>query len=558
MRKTKILATLGPSSSSLEMITKLIQAGMDAARINMSHGTQEGHKKNIELIREASKLAGKEISILADLQGPKIRVSKLPSPLILEKNQIWHIVPESNVSKMKSEDKIIPTVYEAIVDDAHVGAQILFDDGLLEAIVEKKWKHSLEIKIKVGGVLKSNKGINLPDVNVSAPSLTEKDEEDLLFALKQGVQYVALSFVRTASDIKQVRSILHRLRADVGIVAKIEKPEALINLKEIIAASDMIMIARGDMGVEVGNHLVPAIQKQIITTCNEVGIPVITATQMLESMITNARPTRAEASDVANAIWDGTDVVMLSGETASGQYPLETVEMMGRIVEEAEKTPKERPLLRNINLSSVTAANQVAASLIAEKVNAAWIVSITERGNSCLKITRFRPKTPVLGITKSIETVRRMSIYWGIRPMFMPSEKENASDFEFEVIQHLKETKKLTNGEKLVITHGDGSYFKHGTSNSVRVEIVKDIKSKNSSPIDFQEVETTKARIILDTRVCASCQHCISACPYQIWHVAPGPGRETRIDPEQAHLCMLDNACVDSCPTGAIEIIPLL
>jgi pyruvate kinase len=558
MRKTKILATLGPSSSTLEMITKLIMAGMDAARINMSHGTQEGHKKNIELIRQASKNCGIEIAILADLQGPKIRVAKLPTPLNLEKGQIWYIVPESQLAAMKSEDKIIPTVYEAIVDDAHVGAQILFDDGLLEAVVEKKDANRLQIKILVGGILKSNKGINLPNVNISAPSLTEKDEEDLLFAIKQGVQYVALSFVRTASDILQVRSILHRLRADVGIIAKIEKPEALTNLKEIIAASDMIMIARGDMGVEVGNHLVPSIQKQIITTCNEVGVPVITATQMLESMITNARPTRAEASDVANAIWDGTDVVMLSGETASGLYPLETVEMMDRIVQEAEKSPKERPLLRNINLSSVTAANQVAASLVAEKVNAAWIVSITERGNSCLKITRFRPKTPVLGITKSIETVRRMALYWGIRPMLLESDKENVLDFEFEVIQHLKENQKLSNGEKLVITHGDGSYFKHGTSNSVRVEIVKDIKSKISSPIDFQEVETSKARIILDTRVCASCQNCISVCPFQIWHVAPGPGRETRINAEQAHHCMLDNACVDGCPTGAIEIIPLL
>jgi pyruvate kinase len=558
MRKAKILATLGPSSSTLEMIQKLIMTGVDAARINMSHGTQEGHKKNIELIREASKRCGKEISILADLQGPKIRVAKLATPLTLIENDTWLIVPESKMSQVSTSDKVIPTVYEAIVDDAHVGAQILFDDGLLEAVVDKKLSHALQIKIKVGGLLKSNKGINLPDVNVSAPSLTEKDEEDLYFAIKQGVEYIALSFVRTASDIQQVRSILHKLRADVRIVAKIEKPEALVNLKEIIAASDMIMIARGDMGVEIGNHLVPSIQKQIIADCNDVGVPVITATQMLESMITNARPTRAEASDVANAIWDGTDVVMLSAETASGQYPVQTVEMMNNIIVEAEKTPKERPLLRNINLSSVTAANQVAASLVAEKVNAAWIVSITERGNSCLKITRFRPKTPVLGITKSIDTVRRMSILWGITPMYMPSDKDNMLEFEFEIIQFLKNKYHLTNGEKLVITHGDGSYFKHGTSNSVRVEIVKEIKSTKSSPSDFQEVETGKAKIILDTRICASCQNCISVCPFQIWHVAPGPKRETRINSEQAQLCMLDNACVDSCPTGAIEIIPNL
>lgn len=473
-RKVKIVATLGPASSSVSMIEKLILSGVDIARVNMSHGTHETHAQLIANIRHASRNVKREIGVLLDLQGPKIRVAKLPSPLILEANQHWMIVPESQLEEFHGKhDKIIPTTYEAILKDLVQGAQILFDDGLLEASVEKVHADYALIKIKVGGILKSNKGINLPTIKVSAPSLTKKDEEDLVFGVKQGADYVALSFVREAKDITSVKKILADQNLDIPIIAKIEKPEALTNLSEILDVTDVIMIARGDMGVEVGNHLVPAIQKNIIIECNQRGIPVITATQMLESMITNSRPTRAEASDVANAVWDGTDAVMLSAESASGQYPIEAVKMMGSIIMEAEKTPKDRPLLRNVPINDITSATQVAASLIAEKLSAKWIIALSEHGRSCLKMTKFRPRNNVLGITPSVSTLRRMSLYWGITPYLIELNDDHSLINDRDILQNLQLKKLIKEGDTVVITHGDGVSFNETTTNSIRVEVIK-------------------------------------------------------------------------------------
>ncbi|MFY7991765.1 MAG: pyruvate kinase [Bacteriovoracaceae bacterium] len=475
-RRAKIIATVGPSSNSIPMLEKLILAGMNAARVNMSHGTYEAHAQTIKNVREASINVKREVAILLDLQGPKIRVDKLPNPLELKDGEVWVIGP-SHVQSQYPEyaSHFIPTIYKDLVKDAHVGARILFDDGLLEAVATEKDRDVLKIKVIVGGTLKSNKGINLPNVKVSAPSFTDKDREDLEFGLKQGVDYVALSFVRTAQDILDVKNLLQEQNIFLPIISKIETPYALENIKEIIEVTDAIMIARGDMGVEVGNHLVPLIQKQIIKLCNEAGKMVITATQMLESMITNSRPTRAEASDVANAVWDGTDVLMLSGETASGKYPVETVAMMNQIVEEAEKAPKERPLLRNMDISGIDASVQVAASLLAEKVNARWILSITQSGNSCLKITRFRPKTRVLGVTNSIHVVRKMCLYWGVTPYFYEVPIENGvGKIESMMFKTLIKKNHTMVGDNIVITVGDGSYFQKGTTNSIRVETVKE------------------------------------------------------------------------------------
>lgn len=473
-RRVKIVATLGPASSSISMIEKLILAGVNIARVNMSHGTHETHSQLIANIRQASQNVKREIGILLDLQGPKIRVSKLPTPLNLELGQEWIIVPESLLEKFHGKhDKIIPTTYESILKDLVKGAQILFDDGLLEAIVEKVNADHAVIKIIVGGILKSNKGINLPTIKVSAPSLTKKDEEDLFFGVKHGADYVALSFVREAKDIIEVKKLLSDKNLEIPIIAKIEKPEALTNLAGILDVTDVIMIARGDMGVEVGNHLVPAIQKNIITECNQRGVPVITATQMLESMITNSRPTRAEASDVANAVWDGTDAVMLSAESASGQYPIEAVQMMDSIICEAEKTPKERPLLRNVPINDINSANQVAASLIAEKLSARWIISLTEHGRSCLKMIKFRPRNPVLGITPSVTTLRRMSLYWGITPYFIELKADHTLINDRDVINNLITKNLVKEGDTIVITHGDGASFSETSTNSIRVEVIK-------------------------------------------------------------------------------------
>jgi pyruvate kinase len=484
-RKAKIIATLGPVSDSPQMIEKLIIAGVNVFRLNMSHGAHADHKKRIETIREVSEKIQIEVGILLDLQGPKIRVDKLPTPLTLQVGDrclVGFVDDIKKCDKLPIGQTIIPTVYENFFDDMTDGARVLFDDGVIvaKALLKDKKTRLVEIEMLTEGILKSNKGINLPDCQVSAPSLTAKDKEDLLFGLKNAVDFVALSFVRTAQDIYDLKTMLHRLKVQVPVVAKIEKPEAINQIKEIIEATDIIMIARGDMGVELGNHLVPSVQKMIIQQCNEVGRPVITATQMLESMIEHSTPTRAEASDVANAIWDGTDVVMLSGETASGKYPLEAVVMMDKIIQEAEKRPKERPLIRNMTLTSVTDTTVLAASMIAEKIAAQFIVSVTQSGSSCRKMGRFRPLTPVIGVTYARDVSRRLCLYWGIIPYYFAGfHQERPSDeIEIDMIDELKKKFKIKNGDKIVITRGDGKFFERGRSNSIRVEIVKSSKKK--------------------------------------------------------------------------------
>lgn len=557
MRRAKIVATIGPASNTKEMISKLIETGVNVCRINMSHGTYEAHAQVIKNIREASRESGYEVAILADLQGPKIRVDKLPEPLKLEEGSEWVI----GATKLKDQypeyaNNYIPTIYENLVADCHDGARILFDDGLLQAVAVSRDRDVYKIKIKTGGMLKSNKGINLPDCEVSAPAFTEKDREDLMFALKEGADYVALSFVRKKEDITEVKSLLHSLKVNIPIISKIEKPQAIDNLDDILSVTDMIMVARGDMGVEVGNHLVPAIQKKIINACNNRGIPVITATQMLESMTENPTPTRAEASDVANAIWDGTDAVMLSGESASGKYPIETVRMMDQIVREAERTPKERPLLRHQDLSSVTASIMVAASMIAEKIGAKRILSVTESGQSCLRITQFRPSIPVLGITNSLKVARRMCLYWGVSPFIVTDQERENNEFMKNVLKEVKDRLKLKNGDKLVVTRGDGQFFSQGSSNSVKVELIKDTPKVKGGSQGLEEASDDKKKILLDTNNCASCQACVQVCPHDIWAVTKDEKRDTYIEAKNIHRCGMDLACVDACPTGAIEIIP--
>lgn len=557
MRKAKIVATLGPVSSSKEIIKELINVGLNVCRINMSHGTYEGHQTVIQNIRAASKETGYEVAILADLQGPKIRVDKLPEPLKLESGSHWVIGP-SNCRDLYPEykDCYIPTIYEKLVDDCHDQARILFDDGLIQATAIVRDRDVYKIEVIIGGTLKSNKGINLPDCDVSAPAFTDKDREDLMFALKEGVDYVALSFVRKKEDVLQVKHLLHSLKVNIPIISKIEKPQAINNLEEILAVTDAIMVARGDMGVELGNHLVPAVQKKIISMCNSRGIPVITATQMLESMTENPTPTRAEASDVANAIWDGTDAVMLSGETASGKYPIETIRMMDKIVQEAERTPKERPLLRFQDLSSITSSVMVAASMIAEKISAKRIVSVTETGSSCLKITQFRPSVQVLGITNSIKVARRMCLYWGVSPFVVTSEKHESPEFMKNILSEVKNRLKLNNGDKLVVTRGDGKFFAQGSSNSVKVEMIKDTPKVLGGSDSLLEASDDKKKILLDTSVCGSCQACVQVCPHDIWMISKDEGKNTIINAANVSKCAMDGACVEVCPTGAIEIIP--
>lgn len=557
MRRAKIVATLGPSSNTIPQIEALINAGLNVARINMSHGTHDGHREVIKNVRAAAKNVGQEVAILLDLQGPKIRVDKLKAPLVLNDGEEWVIGPTAKESYYPQyKERFIPTIYEKLVDDCHDGARILFDDGKMQATAIKRDGDVYVIKVTVGGELKSNKGINLPDCIVSAPAFTDKDQKDLMFGLEQGIDYIALSFVRRAEDVLQVKSLLHKLKMNIPIVSKIEKPQAIENLDAILKVTDVIMVARGDMGVEVGNHLVPSLQKQIISKCNAAMKPVITATQMLESMTENPTPTRAEASDVANAIWDGTDAVMLSGETASGKYPVVAIEVMSAIVLEAEKTPRERPLLRNMDLSNVNASVMVAASMIAEKVHAKRILSMTESGHSALKVSMFRPKTPVLAVTNTVETARRICLYWGVYPYLISEFDEDQFNFQEQVLDRIKREKFLSSGDKLVITRGDGRFFQKGSSNSVKVEILHDMPDVTSNGSDIEEYEDEKKKILLDTNVCASCQNCVAICPFDIWTVSPSDDRQTMINQSTASQCTLDMQCVERCPTGAIEIIP--
>jgi len=474
MRRAKIVGTLGPSSSTVEQIARLIGAGLNVARVNMSHGTHEEHAKVIANIREASRQVGREVAILLDLQGPKIRVDKLPKNLILGDEEEWVIGQSAIVSKYPQyQSRFIPTIYDKLVSDTKVGDRILFDDGLIVAKAVGKDGDVLKIKVNVGGELKSNKGINLPDSNVSAPSFTEKDHKDLMFGLQHDIDYVAMSFVRTKKDVQQVKFLLHDMKKNVPIVSKIEKPQAIENIDEILDVTDVIMIARGDMGVELGNHLVPSTQKMLIHKCNERGIPVITATQMLESMIKNPRPTRAETTDVANAIYDGTSAIMLSGETAAGIYPVEALQMMVRIANVTEKDIDyekrffSHPRKANPN---ITDAICHASCTTAHDLNAKAIVTVTKSGTSARMLSRYRPACDIIGCTTDVKVSRQINLSWGVRPVLINEKQETFGLFEHALaVAQVKGF--LETGDIAVITSGVPIGVS-GTTNMIKVQMI--------------------------------------------------------------------------------------
>ena len=468
MRKAKIVCTIGPSSSDIKVMERMIMAGMNVARVNMSHGTHEGHEAVIKNLRKASENTGKEIAILMDLQGPKIRVDKLDQPLELSKGDHWYI---GEKKYFPDNEKFIPTIYKNLVKDCQVGAQILFDDGLLEAKVIEKGVHLIKVEVVNGGLLKSNKGINLPNTKVSAPSLTEKDKEDLVFGLKQDIDFIALSFVRNASDIIKVKKILKENNKQIPIISKIEKPEAITNIEEILKESDGLMIARGDMAVEVGTHLVPKIQKQLIILANQKGKPVITATQMLESMTQNMYPTRAEASDVANSVWDGTDALMLSGETASGINPVNVIETMTRIIEEAETLPKKRKNLLETK-TSLTSNIQLGATLIAEKIESKAILSFSKQGVSTQRLSSCRPSVKILSVTDSLSAARRMCLMWGVSPVVYNKMNIASPEEDKKVLGILQDNENWAVGDTVVVVRAGGREEISAVANSIKIEVI--------------------------------------------------------------------------------------
>jgi pyruvate kinase len=411
-RKTKIVATVGPVSSSPAMIRKLMKAGVDIFRLNFSHGENSQKLELIRIIRQVSDSLGHQAGILGDLQGPKIRTGKMAGEgMLLVKGQEV-VITTDNVLGC---DGVIPTIYRSLPHDVRPGSRILLDDGLLELKVVAAEGELVRCLVVTGGLLKNNKGINLPGVNVSAPCLTEKDLIDLDFALEAGVDFIALSFVRTASDIEEIKRIISAKGKDTPVVAKIEKPEALRNFKKILEVTDAVMVARGDLGVEIEPEKVPIHQKMIIHECNRAGKPVITATQMLDSMIRNPRPTRAETSDVANAIIDGTDAIMLSAETASGDYPVESVETMVRIARDVEHGHLTISQGRVHSVTTTAQAVAESSCRTAVTLNAKAIVVFTRSGSTAALMSAFRPVTPIIAFTASPEIRRRLSIFWGVQ-----------------------------------------------------------------------------------------------------------------------------------------------
>ena len=424
-RKAKIVATVGPACQSEEVLEKLILAGMNVARLNFSHGTHEQHAERIASVRKVSERLGYSVGVLQDLQGPKIRVGELANPIQLSEGEVVTLYVSGTAPSGNGEKKI-PVDFRQLFDSVRTSDRLLLDDGRLTLeVVSVKDRTALTAKVVIGGLLSSHKGINLPGVRLRIPGFTEKDEADLAFGLSHDVDAVAISFVRTAEDVKKVRYAMQRFSNGKRLpllIAKLEKPEALDNLDPILEIVDGVMVARGDLGVELPPERVPAFQKHIIRTANARAKLVITATQMLESMITNPLPTRAEASDVANAVFDGTDAVMLSAETAVGKYPVESILMMDRIVREAEKHFMEWGAEQSVNgfEQSDAASMARAAQVLANDNNVTAVACFTTQGQTAWLMSKIRPRVPIMAFTPNQDTYRRLSFLWGVRPQLVP------------------------------------------------------------------------------------------------------------------------------------------
>jgi pyruvate kinase len=463
--RTKIVCTLGPSSSSRDALCSLIDAGMNVARINFSHSTHEQHAAAIGLIRDVAESTGRPIAIMGDLQGPRIRIGDLAEPRELADGNDIVLVAEENESEGE-----IPVTYANLADDVHVGDRILINDGLIELVVLDVAKPRVTARVLHGGPLTSHKGINLPGVQVSAPSLTDKDREDIAFAVEQGLDYLALSFVRRAQDIAELRGLIPK---EMLVVAKIEKDSALENIETIVRASDGVMVARGDLGVELPFEEVPYAQKRIIALCNHLGRPVITATQMLESMITHPRPTRAEASDVANAILDGTDAVMLSAETATGHYPRLAVEAMSRIITEIEsrqQTWRRDTRRAGETVVSTEFAIAAASSAAVNMLKAPCLIVFTKSGFSARVVASHRPSVPILVLTDIPRTFRQLAMVWGVIPELV----QHCNSYEQMVKLALEAVQRrglARPGDRVVVTAGV-PFDVPGTTNLLKVETV--------------------------------------------------------------------------------------
>ncbi len=469
MRRAKIVCTLGPAVSTPEKIRALVDAGMDVARLNLSHGSHADHEKVYEMVRRASDESGHAIGIFADLQGPKIRLGKVAAgPLKLEEGAAFTITTR----EVPGDAEICSTTYDGLPGDVATGDQVLIDDGKVRLEVTSVKGPDVHTRVVVPGPISDNKGINLPGVAVSVPALSEKDKEDLRWALHLTVDFIALSFVRSAADVEDVRDVMREEGIFLPVIAKIEKPQAIDNIEEIVDAFDGFMVARGDLGVECPLEDVPFLQKQVIDVARRHAKPVIVATQMLESMISSPRPTRAEASDVANAVLDGADAVMLSGETSVGEFPIETVEVMARIIESTEDHGLAR--MTAIDWQPRTRGGVIAkaAAEVAERTGAKYLVAFTQSGDSARRLSRYRGPIPMLAFTPVAAVRSQLALSWGIET-FKTTDVEHTDEMVRQVDEHLLKINRVKEGDVVVIIGGSPPGIP-GSTNALRIHRMGD------------------------------------------------------------------------------------
>ncbi|GGC93636.1 pyruvate kinase [Thalassobacillus devorans] len=479
IRKTKIVSTIGPASEQVETLTKLIEAGLNVARLNFSHGDYEEHGQRIKNIREAASKAGKNIAILLDTKGPEIRTGVMKDGGVkLEQGSTLYV----SMEEVEGTSERISVTYPGLINDVHPGSKILLDDGLIELQVEEINTENKDIKTTVlnSGLLKTKKGVNVPNVSVNLPGITDKDAQDIEFGIEQNVDFIAASFVRRASDVLEIRELLEKHDAThIQIIPKIENQEGVDNIDEILAASDGLMVARGDLGVEIPAEDVPLVQKKLIRKCNQVGKPVITATQMLDSMERNPRPTRAEASDVANAIFDGTDAIMLSGETAAGNYPVEAVQTMNNIAKKTETGLDYKAILQERSKTSdMTITDAISQSVTHTAINLSVnaVVAPTESGHTARMISKYRPKAPIVAITSNERVLRQLSLVWGVHGV-LGKRAATTDDMLGEAIDRGLASGVVNRGDRVIITAGV-PVGESGTTNLMKVHVIGDVLAK--------------------------------------------------------------------------------
>jgi pyruvate kinase len=471
LRRTKIVATIGPATSSPEMLKAIIEAGATTLRLNFSHGTHADHQRSIRLIRQTAFELNQPVAILQDLQGPKIRLGKFDNgSIVVAKGDRFTL---TNRPVVGTQD-ISCVTYDYLAQEVPVGAKILLDDGRVEMVVEEinRDKGDLHCRITVPGKLSNNKGVNFPGVYLSIKAMTDKDREDLMFGLDQGVDWVALSFVRNPQDMIEIKELISSTGKQVPVIAKIEKHEAIEQMEAVLALCDGVMVARGDLGVELPAEDVPVLQKRLIATANRLGIPIITATQMLDSMVSNPRPTRAEVSDVANAILDGTDAVMLSNETAVGSFPVEAVATMARIAERMEQEEAQHSNLRSLKDTRRSIPNAISQAVgqIAEQLGAAAIMTLTQTGATARNVSKFRPNTPILAVTPHVNVARQLQMVWGVKPLLVLGLPSTGQTFQ-AAINVAQELKLLSEGDLVVMTAGTLQGIS-GSTDLIKVEVV--------------------------------------------------------------------------------------